>query len=94
MMMGAVVKGYFSTVAGVQPEDICSVSVMPCVRKQGEADREWFVTDVVAKEACGSTVRDVDHVMTTAELGKILVERGIDLAVRGWASRGGKEPGW
>jgi hypothetical protein len=37
---------------------------------QGEADREWFAT---------GNARDVDHVITTAELGKILVERGIKL---------------
>lgn len=37
---------------------------------QGEADREWFVT---------GNARDVDHVITTAELGKVLVERGIKL---------------
>ncbi|WIA17085.1 hypothetical protein OEZ85_013984 [Tetradesmus obliquus] len=71
MMLGAVIKNYFAAEAGAKPEDICNVSVMPCVRKQGEADREWFNTTGLA--------RDVDHVMTTAELGKIFVERGIKL---------------
>jgi iron only hydrogenase large subunit-like protein len=93
MMMGAVIKGYFAAAAGVQAQDLCSVSIMPCVRKQGEADREWFETET-AGEACG-TVRDVDHVLLTTDLGKIFQERGINLAVRGvmgddggWGSRG------
>lgn len=71
MMLGAVIKNYFAEVEDVAPQDIINVSVMPCVRKQGEADREWFNTTGLA--------RDVDHVMTTAELGKIFVERGIKL---------------
>eukprot|EP00878_Enallax_costatus_P003750 GHUV01003966.1.p1 GENE.GHUV01003966.1~~GHUV01003966.1.p1 ORF type:complete len:391 (+),score=137.76 GHUV01003966.1:476-1648(+) len=71
MMLGAVIKNYYAQQVGVQPSDICNVSVMPCVRKQGEADREWFNTTGLA--------RDVDHVITTAEIGKILVERGIKL---------------
>nr|WNF20774.1 hydrogenase [synthetic construct] len=72
MMLGAVIKNYFAAEAGAKPEDICNVSVMPCVRKQGEADREWFNTT-------GAGGANVDHVMTTAELGKIFVERGIKL---------------
>nr|WNF20819.1 hydrogenase [synthetic construct] len=73
MMLGAVIKNYFAAEAGAKPEDICNVSVMPCVRKQGEADREWFNTT-------GAGGANVDHVMTTAELGKIFKERGINLA--------------
>ena len=71
MMLGAVIKNYFADEAGVTPDKISAVSVMPCVRKQGEADRPWFNTTGLA--------RDVDHVITTAELGKIFVERGIKL---------------
>lgn len=44
MMLGAVIKNYFAQQVGVQASDIVNVSVMPCVRKQGEADREWFNT--------------------------------------------------
>ena len=60
----------------VKPEDVVSVSVMPCVRKQGEADRDWFASEAAGG---GGAVRDVDHVITTAELGKIFTERGINL---------------
>ena len=42
---------------------------MPCVRKQGEADRPWYA--LVGQ-------RDVDHVITTHELGGLL--QGVDLA--------------
>lgn len=71
MMLGAVIKNYFAQESGVSAEKISCVSVMPCVRKQGEADRPWFNTT--------GQGRDVDHVITTAELGKVFVERGIKL---------------
>ncbi|KAG2494905.1 hypothetical protein HYH03_006840 [Edaphochlamys debaryana] len=71
MMMGAVVKTYLAEKKALAPQDICMVSVMPCVRKQGEADRPWH---------CQSGgVRDVDHVITTAELGTVLKERNVQL---------------
>ena len=79
MMLAAVIKDYFATANGVSPRDLCSCSVMPCVRKQGEADRPWFETET--PDDMG-TVRDVDHVMTTVELANILKERGINLQVR------------
>lgn len=44
MMLGAVIKNYFAQETGKAPTDITNVSVMPCVRKQGEADRAWFAT--------------------------------------------------
>lgn len=44
MMLGAVIKNYFAQEIGKAPTDITNVSIMPCVRKQGEADREWFAT--------------------------------------------------
>ncbi|KXZ54929.1 hypothetical protein GPECTOR_3g10 [Gonium pectorale] len=72
MMMGAMVKTYLAEKQGIAPHDICMVSVMPCVRKQGEADREWYCVSEPG-------VRDVDHVITTAELGNIFKERNIPL---------------
>lgn len=39
----------------------------------GEADRPWF-------DSTGTGARDVDHVITTAELAKIIKDKGIDLA--------------
>lgn len=58
MMLGAVIKNYFAEAKALEPTNISTVSIMPCVRKQGEADRPWFNTSGVA--------RDVDHVITTA----------------------------
>ncbi|KAG2501616.1 hypothetical protein HYH03_000121 [Edaphochlamys debaryana] len=71
MMMGTIVKSYLAEKKGLDPKDISMVSIMPCVRKQGEADRPWFTH--------AEGVRDVDHVITTAELGNILKERKINL---------------
>jgi iron only hydrogenase large subunit-like protein len=70
MMLGAVIKNYFAAAVNKSPDEVVSVSVMPCVRKQGEADRPWFATTGVA--------RDVDHVITTVELAKILQAKGVD----------------
>lgn len=52
MMLGAVIKNYFAAEVGVSAADICNVSIMPCVRKQGEADREWFDTTGVCVCVC------------------------------------------
>ena len=57
---------------GRRPEDLLVVSLMPCVRKQGEADRLPFATP--------SGAREVDHVLTTRELGAVLRRRDVDLA--------------
>jgi hypothetical protein len=92
MMLAAVIKSYFATAAGKRPADVVSCSIMPCVRKQGEADREWFATGGAADghghgaeeedaAGCDMAARDLDHVITTAELGKIFQEKGINLAV-------------
>ena len=66
MIMGAVVKHVFAKSIHLKPEDIYMVSIMPCVRKQGEADREEFS-------------HDVDLVITTNELLAILKDREIDV---------------
>lgn len=39
-MMGSMIKTFFAERIGKKPEDIVFVSIMPCVRKQGEADRD------------------------------------------------------
>lgn len=70
-MFGAVAKTYFAEQAGIDPAKIVSVSVMPCTAKKAEAARE---------EMCGSGYRDVDIVITTRELGRMIREAGIDFA--------------
>lgn len=68
-MFGAVAKTYFAEKSGLDPENIVSVSVMPCTAKKAEAARE---------EMCASGYRDVDIVITTRELGRMIREAGID----------------
>lgn len=41
-MFGAVMKSYFAKSIGVKPEDIFTVSIMPCVAKK--AERKWSFT--------------------------------------------------
>jgi len=70
-MFGAVAKTYFAQQAGITPEKLVVVSVMPCTAKKFECERP---------EMRDSGLQDVDHVLTTRELGQMLREAGIDLA--------------
>ncbi|MBN2703349.1 MAG: iron hydrogenase small subunit [Pontiellaceae bacterium] len=70
-MMGALVKTYYARKIGKKPEDICMVSVMPCTAKKYEAARA---------EMNDSGVQDVDIVLTTRELGRMISQAGIDFA--------------
>lgn len=68
-MMGAMVKTYYAEKIGKKPEEMFMVSVMPCTAKKFEAARA---------EMNSSGVQDVDVVLTTRELGKMIREAGID----------------
>jgi len=70
-MFGAVAKTYYAEKIGKKPEDIFVVSVMPCTAKKYEAERP---------EMNSSGVRDVDAVLTTRELGRMIKQAGIDFA--------------
>jgi iron-only hydrogenase group A len=70
-MLGAVVKRHYSKVLGVKSEDVCLVSVMPCTAKKSEADRTELRREGEA--------RDVDHVLTTRELGHLFRLRQVAL---------------
>jgi iron-only hydrogenase group A len=70
-MMGTMVKTYYARKIGKKPEDICMVSVMPCTAKKYEAARA---------EMNDSGVQDVDIVLTTRELGRMISQAGIDFA--------------
>ncbi|MBD3244805.1 MAG: hypothetical protein GF335_02315 [Candidatus Moranbacteria bacterium] len=69
MMMGSLIKNYYSQKSGIDPENIFSVSVMPCVCKKYEAQRPEFIK---------SSIGDVDCVLTTRELGKLIRQKNID----------------
>ncbi len=67
-MMGAVLKHYYAAKIGVNPEDMFVVSVMPCTGKKAEKEREQLVT---------KGLKDVDAVLTTRELGRLIKRSGI-----------------
>ncbi len=68
-MLGAIIKSYYAEKAGIDPKDIAVVSVMPCTAKKFEADRE---------ELAATGYPDVDAVITTRELARMIKEAGID----------------
>ena len=68
-MFGAMVKTYYAEKSGIDPKDIVSVSVMPCTAKKAEA---------VRPEMNSSGYRDVDLVITTRELSRMIKETGLD----------------
>ena len=68
-MFGAMAKTYYAETAGIDPKDIVVVSIMPCTAKKFEAQRP---------EMMDSGYRDVDYVLTTRELGRMIKEGGID----------------
>ena len=64
-----MIKTYYAEKAGVNPEDIVVVSVMPCTAKKFEAKRPELGHD---------GLKDVDEVITTRELARMIKEAGID----------------
>ncbi|HQP35769.1 MAG TPA: [FeFe] hydrogenase, group A, partial [Polyangiaceae bacterium] len=68
-MFGTVAKTWYAKRIGKKPEDIVVVSVMPCTAKKFEAERP---------EMNDSGVRDVDIVLTTRELGRMIKQAGVD----------------
>jgi len=68
-MFGALAKTYYAQSIGIRPEDIYVVSVMPCTAKKFEAQRP---------EMNASGEQDVDAVLTTRELGRMITQSGLD----------------
>lgn len=68
-MFGALAKTYWAEKMNIAPENIYSVSIMPCVAKKYEASRP---------EMDDSGYRDVDLVLTTREIGRLFRMSGID----------------
>jgi len=68
-MFGAVAKTYFADKIGKKKEDMVVVSIMPCTAKKFECNRD---------EMTDSGAKDVDYVLTTRELGKMIKQAGID----------------
>jgi len=68
-MFGAILKSYYAEKTGIDPKDIFVVSVMPCTAKKFEARRD---------ELANNGLADVDAVLTTRELAKMIKEAGIE----------------
>ena len=69
-MFGAIAKTYFAEKMGIDPAKICCVSVMPCTAKKDECT--WDGMD------SAGTGRDVDYVLTTRELARMIRAEAID----------------
>ena len=63
-MMGAIIKSYFAKAHEIDPKDIFVVSIMPCTAKKYERSRKQMPNDV-------------DAVLTTRELAKMIKRAGI-----------------
>ena len=68
-MFGAILKTYYAEKNGIDPKDMYVVSIMPCTAKKGEKEREQLMTN---------GLKDVDAVLTTRELGKLIKRAGIN----------------
>ena len=70
-MLGAVIKSYYAGREDLDPNKVVVVSVMPCTAKKFEAQRP---------ELSNNGLQDVDVVITTRELARMIKEAGIDFA--------------
>ena len=68
-MFGAIVKSYYAEKNNIDPENIFVVSIMPCTAKKFEKEREQLITN---------GLKDVDCVLTTRELAKLIKRSGIN----------------
>ncbi len=71
-IMGVLAKTYYAEKMGIDPEQIFMVSIMPCTSKKFEIIRSM--------EMFSSGHRDVDIVLTTRELGRMIKQTGLDFA--------------
>jgi NADH-quinone oxidoreductase subunit G/NADP-reducing hydrogenase subunit HndD len=70
-MLGAIIKSYFAEQESIDPKNIFSVSIMPCTAKKFEAGRPEMGCDGLA---------DVDAVLTTRELARMVRLHGMDIS--------------
>ena len=68
-MQGAILKSYYAQEKGIDPKDIFVVSIMPCTAKKFEKERE--------QNAAVDGLPDVDAVITTRELARMIKRAGI-----------------
>ena len=68
-MFGAILKSYYAEKNGIDPKNMFVVSIMPCTAKKYEKERP---------ELSVNGLKDVDAVLTTRELGKLIKRSGIN----------------
>ena len=71
-MQGAIIKSYYAEKNGIDPKDIVSVAIMPCTAKKFECGRD---------DEAGAGYPDVDYVLTTRELGRMIDTAGINFNI-------------
>ena len=69
-MFGAVAKTYYAEKLGIDPKDMYVVSIMPCTAKKFEKGR-------ADQSAAGNGIPDIDAVLTTRELARLIKRQGI-----------------
>ncbi len=70
-MFGAIAKTYYAKKIGVKPKDLIVVSIMPCIAKKFEAEKPEM-------ESAGCN--DVDIVLTTREIGRMIERKKINFS--------------
>lgn len=68
-MFGALIKSYFAKKENIDPKKIVTVSIMPCIAKKYEASRKEMEVD---------GLRNVDYVLTTRELARMIKQANIN----------------
>lgn len=69
-IFGAILKTYFAQQKGLAPDEICSISIMPCVSKKREA---------ALASMNSSGAQDIDIVLTTREFARMIRAEHINL---------------
>jgi iron-only hydrogenase group A len=67
-IQGVIIKNYYAKKMGISKDKIKVVSIMPCIAKKAEAKRPEMEVD---------GVRDVDYVLTTRELARLIRRKDI-----------------
>ena len=70
-IFGTATKTYYSEISDIDPAKIFTVTVMPCTAKKHEADRPEMEIE---------GLRQIDAVITTRELAKMIKDKKIDFA--------------
>ncbi|MCL2120163.1 MAG: NADH-dependent [FeFe] hydrogenase, group A6 [Planctomycetaceae bacterium] len=68
-MLGALLKTWWAEKNGIDQANIVNVAIMPCTAKKFEARRD---------ELNAAGFADIDYVLTTRELGRMISEAGVD----------------